>query len=199
MAPDLALDVVADDRHAGGGELLRPLRVTGDEHGDGVHERHARVEGGLGVVLLRHLGPDGQVGDEHIGPRRAQDRHHVDRLGGGFLDGLAVVLPQPVEGRAPLDHHADVAHRGETDGVVLPREDGLAQVEADLGGVDIEGGHELDVTDVVAAQADVHQAGNALRRVGGGSTRRPAGANWRSCRRRRWRPGSCYSWNVASA
>ena len=31
-------------------------------------------------------------------------------------------------------------------------EDGLAEVEADLGGIDVEGGDELDVADVVAAE-----------------------------------------------
>ena len=42
---DLALDVVADDRDAGVGELLRPLGVAGDEHRDRVHERRRRRRG----------------------------------------------------------------------------------------------------------------------------------------------------------
>ena len=47
-----------------------------------------------------------------------------------------------------------------------PAEDGLAEVEADLGGVDVEGGDELDVADVVAAEHHVHEAGDGLGRVG---------------------------------
>ncbi len=40
------------------------------------------------------------------------------------------------------------------------------QVLADLVGVDVEGGAELDVAHVVAAEIDVHQARNGLARVG---------------------------------
>ena len=39
-------------------------------------------------------------------------------------------------------------------------EDRLAEVDAHLGGVDVEGGDELDVADVVAAELDVHQTGD---------------------------------------
>ena len=45
-------------------------------------------------------------------------------------------------------------------------EDGLADVEADLGGVDVERGHDLDVADVVPAEDDVHEAGHGLVGVG---------------------------------
>ena len=53
--PDLALDVVTDDGNAGGPEPLGPLRVARDEYRDGVHERHAGLESGRGVVLLGNL------------------------------------------------------------------------------------------------------------------------------------------------
>ena len=70
---DLALDVVADDRHAGVTELAGPFGVRGDEDGDGVDEGHPGIEAGLGVVALGLLGPDRQVGDEDVGlgPRSA--------------------------------------------------------------------------------------------------------------------------------
>src|SRR5262249_46814236 len=45
-------------------------------------------------------------------------------------------------------------------------EDRLGEVLADLLGVDVEGGRELDVTHVVAAEVHVHQARNLLCRVG---------------------------------
>ena len=79
---DLALDVVADDRHAGRLELRGPLRVGRDEHRDGVDERHAGVEAGLGVVLLGLLGADRQVRHEHVGPGVAQRLGHVDGSAG---------------------------------------------------------------------------------------------------------------------
>ena len=60
----------------------------------------------------------------------------------------------------------ELGHVGELDRVVLARPDRLGEVLADLLGVDVEGGDELDVADVVAAEVDVHQAGHFLGRVG---------------------------------
>ena len=78
----------------------------------------------------------------------------------------------------------------ELDRVVLAGADRLGEVEADLLGVDVERGDELDVADVVVAEHDVHQTRHACR---SGRRRRssgrPAPATRRSCRRRRWRRG----------
>ena len=68
------------------------------------------------------------------------------------------VLAQAVVGHAALDGDAGVGDLLEDVGVVGLRVDRLGQVLADLVLVDVEGGHELDVADVVAAQVDVHQA-----------------------------------------
>ena len=76
------------------------------------------------------------------------------------------VLAEAVVGHAALDLDADVRHVGELDRVVLARPDRLGEVLADLLRVDVEGGDELDVADVVAAEVDVHQAGDFLGRVG---------------------------------
>src|SRR5581483_6145298 len=129
-------------------------------------EGHAGVEAGLGVVLLRLLRADRQVGDEDIGPGPAQGLGHVDRRGRRLLAGLPVVLAPPVERRAPEDLDAEVPDLGEADGVVLAPEDGLAEVLADLGVVHVEGADELHVADVVAAELHVHQAGDAVAGVG---------------------------------
>src|SRR5205807_8631159 len=69
-------------------------------------------------------------------------------------------------GRASLHLHAELADRSEADRVVLARVDRLAHVEADLGGVDVEGAGDLDVADVVAAHHDVHETGHVFGRVG---------------------------------
>ena len=164
--PDLALDVVTDDRHAGLREPGGPHRVAGDEDRYGVDERDPGIEAGLGVVLLGRLGPDGEVGDEDLGARPAQGGGHVDGFEQRLLDRLAVIVAQPVEGRAPLHLHPELADRCEADRVVLAREDRLAQVGADLGGVDVEGGDELDVAHVVAAELRVHQARDVVGRIG---------------------------------
>ena len=163
---DLALDVVADDRHAGVGELLGPLGIGRDEHRDRVDEGDPGVEARLGVVLLRLLAADREVGHEHVDPRVAQRLRDVDRLGRRLFAGLAVELAEAVERGGALHGDAEVRHVAELDGVVLPGEDRLAGVDAHLVGVDIERRHELDVADVVAAELDVHQTGHALVRVG---------------------------------
>ena len=126
----------------------------------------ARVEAGLRVVALRVLGTDREVRHEHVGLRVAQRLRDVDRLGRRLLDDLAVELAEAVERRAALHEHAEFGDLGELDRVVDAREDRLAEVEADLLGVDVERGDELDVADVVAAELDVHQPGDALVRVG---------------------------------
>ena len=66
-----------------------------------------------------------------------------------------------------------------------PDQIAVAEVLADLLGVDVEGDRELDVAHVVAAEVDVHQARDDLasgRRRG--SSGFPARTSWRSCRRR---------------
>ena len=162
----LALDVVADDRDAGVGEALRPLGIAGDEHRDRVHERDAGLEAGVRVVALRVLGADRQVAHEHLGARVAEDLRDVDRRCRRLLDDLAVVLPETVERGRPLHLHAEPAHVGESDRVVLRGEDRLAEVEADLRRVDVERGDELDVAHVVAAEHHVHQTGYVVGGIG---------------------------------
>jgi catechol 2,3-dioxygenase len=55
-----------------------------------------------------------------------------------------------------------VRYLGEADSVVWLSKDGSREVAADLAGIDVEGSHELDVADVIAAEVDVHQAGHEL-------------------------------------
>jgi hypothetical protein len=63
---------------------------------------------------------------------------------------------------AALDDNALLGHASELDRVVLPREDRVGEILADLLLVDIDRGDELDVLDVIAAEIDVHQAGDDL-------------------------------------
>ena len=163
---DLTLDVVADDRHARVGELLGPHRVRGDEHRQRVDERHTRVDRALGVELVGLFGAHGQVGHHHVDVVLPEDLHDVDGLGVGHLDGVGVVLADAVERRAALHRHVGRRHVGDLDRVVLRREDRLRQVEADLLGVHVERGHELNVADVVLAERHVHQAGHGAVLVG---------------------------------
>ena len=85
---------------------------------------------------------------------------------GSLVDLLLQVLAEAVVGHAAMDLDAHVRDVGELDRVVLARPDRLGEVLADLLGVDVEGGDELDVADVIAAEVHVHQAGNLLGGVG---------------------------------
>ena len=153
--------------HAGGLELRRPLGVGGDEHRDGVDEADAGVEAGLGVVLLGLLGAD------RAGRRRA--RRPRRRAAPGPRRPARPATPRPPGGSTCRGRrasgprstgHAELGHVGELHRVVLAGEDGLADVEADLGGVDVERGDDLDVADVVPAEHDVHEARHGLVGVG---------------------------------
>jgi hypothetical protein len=66
---------------------------------------------------------------------------------------------------AALHGHAERGHVADLDGVVLAGDDRGGEVLADLLRVDVEGGDELDVGDVVGAEADVHQPGHGRRLV----------------------------------
>ena len=85
---------------------------------------------------------------------------------GRLGDLLLQVLAEAVVGHAALDLDPELGDVGELDRVVLARPDRLGEVLADLLGVDVEGGDELDVADVVAAEVDVHQARDLLGGVG---------------------------------
>ena len=69
---------------------------------------------------------------------------------------------------AALHGHAERRDVADLDRVVLAGDDRLGQVEADLLGVHVERGDELDVADVVVAELDVHEAGDEAGRVGVG-------------------------------
>ena len=96
------------------------------------------------VGLLR---ADRQVGDDDVDLGVLERLDHVDRGPGGLFHCFAVVLAEAVEGDAALDHDPGRGDVGDPDGIVLGGIDGIGEVEADLGGVDVEDSDELDVRD----------------------------------------------------
>ena len=68
-------------------------------------------------------------------------------------------------GHAALDLDTQVGYVREFHGVVVSGEDRVREVLANLVFVDVEGGGELDVADVVPAEVDVHQAGDRCSRL----------------------------------
>ena len=145
---------------------LRPVVLLGDEHRDAVHEAAAGLEDLLDVPLGRLLGADREVGDDHVGLRLLEDLDDVVGLARRLRDLLLEVLAEAVVRHAAVHGHVEVRHVGELDRVVLARPDRLGEVLADLVGVDVERGGELDVADVVAAEVDVHEARDGLVGIG---------------------------------
>ena len=101
---------------------------------------------------------DRKVVDDDVGVRLPEDLGDVVGVPRRLLDDLGDVLAEPVVGHAARDCHARLGHVGELVRVVRVRPDGVGEVLADLVLRDVEGGRELDVADVVAAEVDVHEA-----------------------------------------
>src|SRR5262249_35976282 len=143
-------------------EAPAPGGVLGDEYGNAVHDRAARGEGLFHIPARRLLAAHRQVVDEDVDLALAQDVCDA-RFGlGGLVDDLREVVPDAVEGAAATDGQAEFGDVGEADGVVGLGEDGFGEVVTDFALVDVEGRHELDIANVVAAEIDVHEAGDEL-------------------------------------
>jgi hypothetical protein len=67
-----------------------------------------------------------------------------------------------------MDGHVEAGYLREGNRVVGGGGDGLGEIGADLAGVDVEGGRELDVPHVVRAQPRAHEAGDEAV-IGGGA------------------------------
>ena len=65
-------------------------------------------------------------------------------------------------GHAAFHLDTQVRDVGELEGIVGERKKGFGKILADLGVDDIKGSRKLDITDVIPAQVDVHQSGDAV-------------------------------------
>ncbi len=163
---DLRLDVVADDRQAVLLELLAEVAALGEEDRDAVHHRAPRLEDLLRVPLGGLLGADGEVVDDDVRVRLAEDLDDVVRVARRLLDHVGDVLAEAVVGHAAGDGDTGLRDVGEAVRVVRVGPDGVGEVLADLVLRDVEGGRELHVAHVVAAEVDVHEPGHEGLRVG---------------------------------
>ena len=160
--PDLALDVVADQRELSFAEAAGPVVRRGDEDRDAVHQGATGFEDLLDVPLGGHLRAHRQVIDDDVSLGFLQDPDDVVGRPVGFLDHLRQVGSQSIVGHPPVDGDSQVGDLGEPESVVRMSMDCLAQIQPDLALDHVEGCAELDVADVVAAQIDVHQAGDLV-------------------------------------
>src|SRR5207249_10389193 len=77
-----------------------------------------------------------------------------------LLDHLGEIGAEPVVRHAALHGHAERRHGGELHGVVGRLEDRLGEVLAHFARIDVEGGGELDVADVVTTAPRVQEPGD---------------------------------------
>ena len=159
---DLRLDVVADDRQAGVLEPLLPVGLARDEDGMQftIAQPASRICSAYHFVAASE--PTGRKLTTTSVPvsRRIPTTSSVSP--GAFSTISLTYLPSPScviprETRIPV-----FGHVRELDGVVRVRPDRVREVLADLVLRDVEGGGELDVADVVAAEVDVHEAGDEV-------------------------------------
>ncbi|MBM3774685.1 MAG: hypothetical protein FJW37_05915, partial [Acidobacteria bacterium] len=165
-AAELALDVVADQRHAGFERRLLIAGVGDDQGGHPVNEAdpgvldgRIRIEAG-GLVRL-----GGHEVQQHLGAARAQHSGHVARLAAGCGHQRFQLRGIPVQHRTHLDPHPKwlQLHARITVGHIGRGINGLRKVPPHFAGVDVEGRHGNDVGDFVAADLGVHQASGVIR------------------------------------
>ena len=160
---DLAFDVVADDRHTGLAEAVRPIGVRGDEYRHAVDHGDTRVEACLGVMLDRLFRAHGQIADKNLRPGIAKRLGDVFRflIGGAECAVVFVVahmVGDAVQHRPHTDHdvrygQSPLKHRR----AVGFFEDRLFHGQADLAAVDIEGADDLNVRRTPATHVRMHQ------------------------------------------
>ena len=73
-------------------------------------------------------------------------------------------MPKAIERGTARYDRAGRRHPGEADGVVGSGKNRLGKVASDLGGIDVEGCHDLYVSDRVTAEHDMHETGDDLGR-----------------------------------
>ena len=116
---DLGFDVIANNGDASVSELLSPLRVGGDEYWESVDKGAACIDGGLCVEFVGFFGAHWEVGHQNIGFCVDKRLDNVDWLGGGLVDGRAVMIAQAVESRATQHVDAGLWDIGDFDSAVL--------------------------------------------------------------------------------
>ena len=162
----LGLDVVADDRQVLLGKALLPVRLTRDEHRNAVDEGAAGLERLLDVPLRGLLASHREVAHDDVYLAIAKDPDDV--VGGArrLLHDLREVFADPVVGHPARDLHACARHIGESVGVVRRLIDRVGEVLAHLVPVHVDSSDEVDVTDVITAEVDVHDPGDTVARLG---------------------------------
>ena len=83
-----------------------------------------------------------------------------------LFDDFSVVLGEAIKGGSALHFNTNGVNVGEANGVVLTGPDGLGQFLTNFGRIDVKGGNEVNVADVVATKFHVHETRYELLWVG---------------------------------
>ena len=135
-----------------------PVFFASDEHWDAVHETTASFQNLLNIPFGSHFATDREVVNYYIGLSFLQNPNNIGGWARGFGNNLAQVNTQTVVGHSAMNGDTQVRHIRELDGVVRLGKNSLAQVLTNLGNVNIEGGTELDVANVIATKPGVHKS-----------------------------------------
>src|SRR3954447_14948911 len=159
---DLAFDVITDEWKPGILKSPAPFGIRGDEHGDTIYKAATGLERAFGIPFGSFLRADRQVGNQDVGIGLAQYRGDVRLFLVGYLDILAKVLADAIQRSSASDRYSHRRDVGETVGIVRSFPKRVGNILADLAGIDVERRGDLDVADVITADAGVHQPGHRL-------------------------------------
>ena len=143
-----------------------PVSLAADEDRDTIDHGAAGGEDLLRVPLGGLLAAYRQVAYDDVGFCFFENANDVIRGTGGLLDDLGHVFADTIVGHATGYLDTGFLHVAEPDCIVGWRVDGISEILAHLVRVDVDGGHELYITDVVTAQVHMHKAGHLLAGLG---------------------------------
>ena len=155
---NLAFDVVADQGKSALFEAATPDRIGCNENGNAINVGASGFQRARRIPLARLLRPDGKIGNEHVRSGAYKAFGDVDRRLVRFLDIVAQVTTESVQRRTAPDGHSGWLGFGKTLCYWVRRRS-LLQRHARPCCADVERGRNLDVSDMIAAQLNIHQAG----------------------------------------
>src|SRR5438477_4733636 len=171
----LRFDVVSDHGQIFVGESLCPDRIAGDEDGNIVDEGDSRFEGASGIETRGLLRSDRQIIDQNLGAGifQLRDDLFARRLFLQWNKCSKRIVPLHVRAEAVENTAHFYDRSGEADlfaenfRAIGGREDGLANIKANLAAVDIKGGHDFDVPRTIGPDLAMHQTDPVA--IGGGA------------------------------
>ncbi len=156
---ELALEIIADQRHASPFELTRPVRRARDDGWDAIDKPTPGSPCRLRIPLRCALTPDREKIHHDMGVGALQVLDHVVERGPALhVHPIRCVVTHAVAEDALANRHPEAGDVGEFERVVRRGPNRFGKIAADLGGIDIESGCESDVRGGVAGTHGIRQS-----------------------------------------